>query len=173
LASQNLLGKTHENDGGTFCQPENIEEISNEIVANPDSFIKPIYEAEVIKIENFEATPNLQNTPRAPPEDIKQNYHLTLEEKLKVLEIRKANPKCSLRQMCALFLEATQRRITEGTLRGIYKNEKKILASQNLLGKTNEVRVRPEIEIDFMNELEIQLNNVYPQEKITYERAQV
>ena len=61
---------------------------------------------------------------------IRKNYHLSLVEKLKVLEIRKRNPKATGAVILKLFYEETERSITDSTLRRIIKNEKNIMASK-------------------------------------------
>ena len=53
---------------------------------------------------------------------IQKNYHLSLVEKLKVLEIRKRNPKATGAVILKLFYEETERSITDSTLRIIIKN---------------------------------------------------
>jgi hypothetical protein len=52
-----------------------------------------------------------------------KNYHLSLIEKLKVLEIRQKNPKATGAVIIKLFYEETQRSITSvySTLRRIIK----------------------------------------------------
>jgi hypothetical protein len=61
---------------------------------------------------------------------IHKNYHLSVTEKLKVLEIRKKNPKATGAVIIKAFYEETQRSITDSTLRRIIKNEKNIIASK-------------------------------------------
>ena len=61
---------------------------------------------------------------------IQKNYHLLLVEKLKVLEIRKKNPKATGAVILKLFYEETERSITDSTLRRIIKNQKNIIASK-------------------------------------------
>jgi hypothetical protein len=63
-----------------------------------------------------------------------ENYHLSVEEKLKVLEVRKEslrkNPKASLVDIIRAFFLETQRFITDKTLVRIIKNGKNIIASK-------------------------------------------
>ena len=58
-----------------------------------------------------------------------KNYHLSVEEKLKVLEVRKEslrkNPEATLVDIIIAFFLETQRIITNTTLARIIKNEKK------------------------------------------------
>jgi hypothetical protein len=61
---------------------------------------------------------------------IQKNYHLSLVEKLKVLEIRKRNPKATGAVILKLFYEETERSITDSTLRRIIKKPKNIISSK-------------------------------------------
>jgi hypothetical protein len=54
-----------------------------------------------------------------------KNYHLSLTEQLKVLEIRQKNPEATGAVIIKLFYEETERSITDSTLRRIIKNSNK------------------------------------------------
>jgi hypothetical protein len=54
-----------------------------------------------------------------------KNYHLSLTEKLKVLEIRQKNLKATGAVIIKLFYEETELSITDSTLRRIIKNSNK------------------------------------------------
>ena len=63
-----------------------------------------------------------------------KNYHLSVEEKLKALEVRKEtlrkNPEATLVDIITAFFLETQRIISNSTLARIIKNEKNIIASK-------------------------------------------